>query len=381
MGVMEPAMHSNDRAARPRILQVLYSFGIGGSEIFGLQLAKQLADQGAELLCAAIDSAPGPLLQRCAEAGIQVVDLGITTKNILRRNGISLALSRRLRELRLDAIHLQHFLGLNKLGIPARLAGVRRIVVTEHSVADVGQNRAVRTRVRLGWRLASSITVIHGSVKEYLCGELGLPRERVEVIPIGIEVEQYHREDRLSRRRELGFGSEVVFVFVGRLAPVKQVPGLVSAFLSVQERAARDSRLLVVGDGEDRGACEALIRAHPCGDRVRMVGQQADIRPYLAAADVFLMNSRSEGTPRALLEAMATGLPGIGPAVGGLPDILAGRGWLASPGSAPALQTAILSALDNPAMIEQMGARSREYVRANFESTQIATRYRRLLIG
>ncbi len=86
-----------------------------------------------------------------------------------------------MQELRLDAVHLQHFLGLNKLGIPARLARVPRIIVTEHSIFDVDQSRAGRVRARLNWRLATKITVIHPSIRDYLCNRLGVPAERVEL--------------------------------------------------------------------------------------------------------------------------------------------------------------------------------------------------------
>jgi glycosyltransferase involved in cell wall biosynthesis len=368
-------------ARRPRILQVLYSYRVGGSEIFGLQLSRQLVEQGAEVLCGAIDGTPGPLIERCLEYGIQPVDLGIPTRNLLGRNGISLHLLRRMRELRPQALHLQHFLGLNKLGVTARLAGVPRIVVTEHSVLDVDQSRAGRIRARLSWRLATKITVIHASIRDYLCNRLGLPAERVEVIPIGIEIERYHRDDRVACRARLGLGSQVVFVFVGRLAPVKNVPGLIEAFLEVQSQGAPEARLLVVGDGDDRAACEELVRSHAYGSRVHMAGEQANTRPFVAAADVFIMNSRSEGTPRALLEAMAMGLPGLCPAVGGIPDMLAGRGWMTAANDPASLRQGIRFVLEHPEQIDSFAAPCREYVRANFESQRIAARYRELLIG
>jgi len=366
---------------RPRILQVLYSFRVGGSEMFGVQLARQLAEQGAEVVCGALDSSPGAMLQRCAHYGIPTIDLRVPVSNPVGRNGLSWGLARRLRDLRLDAIHLQHFLGLNKLGIPARLAGVQRIVVTEHSVLNVAQSWSGRTRARFGWRLATDITVIHQSIKDYLCGELALPCDRVQVIPIGIEVDDYGQEDRQACRSRLGLTSQIVFVFVGRLAPVKNVRGLLAAFLAVQSRVNTGARLFVLGDGEERGACEELLQGHPQGRLVTLLGEQPDPRPYLASADVFVMNSLSEGTPRALLEAMAAGLPAICPAVGGIPDLLAGRGWLTAPGDQAALEEAMQAVLEHPDTIARMGARCRDYVRSNFDSRQIVERYRNLLMG
>lgn len=372
--------HTNRDSARPRILQVLYSFRVGGSEMFGLHLARQLAARGAEVICGALDGAAGPLRQRCAEYGIRSIDLDVPSVNPLGRNGLSWGLVQRLRALQPDAIHLQHFLGLNKLGIPARLAGIRRIVVTEHSVLDLAQSRSGRRRARFSWRLASDITVVHQSIKDYLCGELALPLQRVHVIPLGIDVEDYGRGERREQRARLGLGSQVAFVFVGRLAPVKNVTGLLAAFLAVQSRSAAEARLIVVGDGEERGACEELLKNHPLGRRVILAGEQADPRPFLAAADVFVMNSRSEGTPRALLEAMATGLPAISPSVGGICDLLGGRGWLTTPGNQGSLEHAMQAVLADPAALSNMGARCREYVRANFDAGRSVEQYRRLLI-
>ena len=367
-------------SAVPRILEVLYSFRVGGSELVGLELARQLAERGAEVYCAAIDSGPGPLQERCAQYGIRVVDLRISTRNFLTRNGLSFALTNRLRDLRFDAIHLQHFLALNKLGLPARLAGIKRVVVTEHSVLDASQSRAGRFRIRLNWRLASAITVVHEGVKDYLCRQLGIPPSKVEVVPIGIETEKYHRNDRIARRATLGIGDEIVFIFVGRLAPVKNVPGLVEAFLAVQSKSSIASRLMIVGDGEDQAAVRALIADHPYGHRVVLEGEQADVRSYLTAADVFVLNSRSEGTPRALLEAMAVGLPAICTAVGNIPSMIDGRGWLTNSSDQVSLENAMYYVLQNPAAVVEAGRRCTIYVRENFDSRRSVDRYRQLLL-
>jgi glycosyltransferase involved in cell wall biosynthesis len=364
-----------------RILEVLHSFRVGGSELVGLDLAKRLVEGGAKVYCAAIDAGPGPLRAQCEQYGIQVVDLHIATRNLLTRNGFSLALTRRLRDLNLDAIHLQHFFALNKLGLPARLAGIERVVVTEHSVLDASQTLPGRLRIRLNWRLANPITVVHEGIKEYLCGHLGIPERRVEVIPIGIETGKYHREDRQLRRSALGIDDDVVFIFVGRLAPVKNVPGLVAAFLALQSRSEVRSRLLIVGDGQDERAVRTLIDRHPAGHRVTLCGEQTDVRSYLAAADLFVLNSRSEGTPRALLEAMAVGLPVICPAVGDIPSMINGRGWLTDPADPASLEDAMHFVLQNPAAVDEAGRTCRAYVRENFDSQRSIDRYCQLLLN
>ena len=363
-----------------RLLQVIHCFRIGGSELFGLELASRFKELGAEVFCAAIDNRPGPLLDRCLERGIHPIDLGIPL-DILGRNGLSTVLQQRLSSLRLDGIHLQHFLALNKLGLPARLAGIPRVIVTEHSVHDVAQSLAGRARARLTWRLASRITVIDKSIKDYLCGPLRIPLDRVEVISLGVDVQKWTRHDRAEKRARLGIRDELVFAFVGRLAPVKNVLGLITAFLEIVGSHRPAAKLLIVGSGPDYWACEKLVSAHPHGKHVMLVGEQTDVRSFLAAADIFIMNSRSEGTPRALIEAMAMGLPAICPKVGGIPGLLNERGWLFTPDSGSGLSASIKRSLESPAERAELGTASQKYIRKNFDSHRAEERYWQLLTG
>lgn len=366
--------------SRRRVLEVLFSFRIGGSELLGLELASQLAAEGVEMYCTALDGMEGPLVQRCLDAGVRVVDLGLPRRGLLARNGVSRDLVSRLRALKLDALHLQHFLGLNKLGLPARLAGVPRVVVTEHSVLDVSQSLAGRMRVRLGSGLAHAITVIHPTIKEYLVASLGVPEKRITVIPVGVDLSRWHAADRAQRRAALGIDTEFTAVFAGRVAPVKNVPGLVRAFLEASQTSAIPARLVVVGDGPDLPAARAAAQGHELSGRVQFVGEQSDTRPFVAAADVFVMNSLSEGTPRALLEAMACGVPGVSTAVGGVPSLLENRGWLATPGDAQALTRALLDAMHSPDEVAARGRRAREFVQSHFDARLALGGYRSLLL-
>jgi len=359
----------------PRILEVLYSFRVGGSEVVGLELAQQLARAGAEVMCTAIDGMTGPLRARCGELGLRVVDLQLPPTNIFGRNGVSAALVRRLEALDLDAIHLQHFVALNKLGLAARLAKIRRVVVTEHSEAPLRASFAGRLRLRLNWRLAHSITAIHDGIKRYLVEELNIPSSRIVVIPNGIDLTLWQRDDRAQRRRSLGIGSEFVFVYVGRLERVKQVPELISAFLAAQSRLPQPARLLVVGDGSEMVKCRSALFANRFADTVALLGEQRDTRQFCAAADAFVLNSLSEGTPRALLEAMALGLPAICTSVGGVPELLHGYGWLTHAGNPESVLSALLEAVRDPLRATQLGEQARAFVSVNYAARDVVNSY------
>jgi glycosyltransferase involved in cell wall biosynthesis len=365
---------------RPRILEVLYSFRVGGSEVVGLELAQQLSHAGSEVLCASIDGATGPLRARCESMGLSVVDLGISQTNVLSRNGISVAIAKLLATLNLDVIHLQHFLALNKLGLAARLARIPHIVVTEHSEAQLRDSFAARIRLRLNWRLAHRITVVHDDLRRYLVDKLGVSKSRIVVIPNGIDAEHWHAHDRAQRRADFGLATAFTFVFVGRLVTLKNVPGLITAFLIASSRTSRPMRLLVVGGGPEMERCKALLATNPLGSAVTIVGEQSDTRPFLAAADAFVLNSDSEGMPRSLLEAMAMGLPCIATAVGGIPELLRSHGWLTRPGDNESLVSALLEAASNPTRSRTIGAEGKSSVTDRFDSAAMLNRYQQVLL-
>jgi glycosyltransferase involved in cell wall biosynthesis len=364
---------------RPRVLEVLYSFRTGGSEVVGLELAYQLSRTGVDVLCTATDGMSGPLRDQCERLGLPVMDLGFPVRDLLRRNGFSLSLARRLRALELDAIHLQHFLTLQKIGLAARLARVPRIVVTEHSDAPLRERLGQRLRLHFVWRLAHRVTVIHPEMKDYLTSQFHIPAARIAVIPNGMDATHWHRRDRDERRADLGLGSEITFVFVGRLEAVKNVPELIGIFLSAQESFARPARLLVVGDGADMAKCVAVCEAHPQARTVTLLGEQTDIRRYLAAADVLVLNSRAEGVPRALLEAMCMGLPAIATAVGGIPSLLEDRGWLTRVDAPESVRAALLEAAAQPGKAKEFGERGRAFVTSHYDYGGVIDGYRHLL--
>lgn len=366
-------------APRPHLLEVLFSFRVGGSEVVGLELAKQIAAQGVRVTCASLEGPTGPLVEECTRHGIEVADLRIPRTGILARNGFSAALCSRVRALNVDVMHLQHVLALNKLGLAGRVAGIPNIVVTEHAEAGLIESRSARLRLRAVWRLAHRYTVIHEGLRQYFVNAIGIPDSRIAVIPNGIDFSLWHRHDREQQRAALGLGDALTFAFVGRVAPVKNIPGLVRAFLNVCARAPRPIKLLIVGNGEDLAACQAIAAAHPAGQQVLFLGERMQVRPFLAAADAFVMNSISEGTPRAMLEAMALSLPCICPAVGGIPAMLEGRGWLTQPGDARSLEDALLQRATDADTARTFGERGYEFVKREYDSANILKDYMRVL--
>jgi glycosyltransferase involved in cell wall biosynthesis len=128
-------------------------------------------------------------------------------------------------------------------------------------------------------------------------------------------------ERKLELRHQLGFDQRTrVLLCVGRLSHEKGHGDLVRAFPKTRELVANSPlHLVLVGEGPERPRIEELCRSLNLTDAVTLAGQQDDINPYYAIADVFLLPSLTEGCPNVLLEAMAAGVPVVATAVGGVP--------------------------------------------------------------
>jgi glycosyltransferase involved in cell wall biosynthesis len=106
---------------------------------------------------------------------------------------------------------------------------------------------------------------------------------------------------------------------------------------------------------------------------VKLVGEQQDVRPYLAAGDAFVMNSSSEGMPRALLEAMYLGLACVARDVGGIKGVLSGRGWVFDALSSPLLEAAITVVAAGGAEVQRRCQLASTYVAEHFDQ-EVTTR-------
>jgi glycosyltransferase involved in cell wall biosynthesis len=139
--------------------------------------------------------------------------------------------------------------------------------------------------------------------------------------------------------------------------------------------AVRDPAFMsrIVGDGPERPALEAEIRAAGLLQRVELAGERRDVPQLLEDADVFVLSSRSEGAPLSILEAMAAGLPVVASAVGGVPEIVddGTTGLLVPPGDAGALAAALERLLADPALRSRLGGAGWERVRERFDLAQL----------
>ena len=244
------------------------------------------------------------------------------------------------------------------------------------------------TLERLLARASDALIAVSPRVKEELISRYRIgSRERFVVAPLGFELDAFAAIDdeaRVAARRDLGIPHDSrVVTTVGRLTAIKNQ----TLFLDVAQRLERPATFLMVGDGEMREALERAARARGLGDRVRFLGWRRDLAAIYAATDVFAITSRNEGTPVALIEAMAAGVASVSTDVGGVRDVILDEtmGIVVPSGDAAALAAAITELVDDPARRKRMGMEARRSVLARHTfarlTQQIAALYRELLRG
>lgn len=234
---------------------------------------------------------------------------------------------------------------------------------------------AARAVERLLARWSDAIIAISPLQSQDLTGRYRVVKAaKVHVVPLALDLGSSGPIlDRRRAKAELGFGGDdVVLGFVGRLVPVKAPALLLEAFAAARAVDSR-FRLLVVGDGELRGELEEQARGGGIAGDVRFVGWREDLPAVYAAMDAVVLTSVNEGTPIALIEAAAVGLPVVATSVGGVPDVVThGRHGLLTPsGDAHALADAFLTIARSEEERTRMGQAARQEIVPRFSPDRL----------
>ncbi len=179
----------------------------------------------------------------------------------------------------------------------------------------------IRPRIRRALNSAAGVIAVSHELRDRIV-DLGIDEQRVAVISNGVDETIFYPRDQARSR--LGFGSdEKIVLAVAALVPLKRIDLLIRAF-SLMDR--HDARLIVIGDGPERGRLEELVRRESLPGRVELIGSrdQSELPDWYSAADLFCLTSSREGSPNVVREAMACGLPVAAIDVGGVREMIGG---------------------------------------------------------
>ncbi len=265
----------------------------------------------------------------------------------------------------------------NLLVLPlAWMAGVPVRIATHHGkVEDVPQWRE-RAHVLIVRNFASAMVAVSDDVCEQLVS-IGMDRHRVFVIPNGISLTQPNLGEKSAIRRKLGAPEVgIVLISVGRLVYQKAHRFLIDAlqYPGVKEKPIA---LYIAGEGSLRAELETQIRALNMSQEVHLLGNRSDVPMLLALSDIFVLSSRWEGLPMALLEAMGAGLPVVATRVEGVQDVVQDgvQGLLVPPEDAKALAEALIQLIDDPPLRNRMGVEARRRIESHYTTDIMCEKY------
>jgi len=315
-----------------RVLHVITRLTVGGSSENTVASMVGLNRAGYDCaLAVSFRESDAAVLEDARQRGCRLVDVPSLGREVALVSDV-VALCRLLRLLGAERPHIVHT-HTSKAGfvgrLAARIARVPAVIHQPHGHVFYGYWGPRRTAVYTALERRAAawcdriVTLTERGTDEHLTRGIGRPAQYVTV-PSGVPTARLRATapSRPVARARLGVDAEAYLVVgFGRLVPIKGFDLLVEALPRLRA-GVPSARLLLLGDGPERSTLERRADALGVADRLHVTGIVRDVAAHLAAADVVAAPSRNEGMGRALVEAMALGIPVVGAAVGGIPAVI-----------------------------------------------------------
>jgi len=211
--------------------------------------------------------------------------------------------------------------------------------------------------------------------------DLGVPRERLIVIPNGIELPPKPTRSRESMLAEFQIPLDAqVVTYIGRLAPQKRVDDLLWAFALLRNINERNVHFIIAGDGPSRAMLERFSQKIGYHHWVRFVGHRPDTRDILGASDAFWLGSSFEGQSNSLMEAMSAGVPVVVSDIAPNCELVEHlqTGMVVTLGDRPGFTHAIQRLLNEPDLAGQLAAHARSRMATDFSVERMVAEHARV---
>lgn len=352
----------------------------GGSGVVATELGIELAARGHEVH---FISYAMPIRLNSSHERIYFHEVEVTTYPLFDHPPYTLALAVKMAEVAeevpLDLLHVHYAIPHSVSALLARsMAAPRRLpfITTLHGtdITLVGNDRSYLPITRFSIEQSDGVTAISRYLKDRTVKEFDV-RHPIEVIPNFVNCDQYKRCPKSPLRGQWAPGGEPILMHLSNFRPVKRITDAIEIFALVREKMP--AKLVMIGDGPDRGSAEWLARKKGIADDVLFLGKQDNVDEKLGVADLFLLPSDLESFGLAALEAMACEVPVIATNVGGIPEVVTHGvdGYLIAPRDVAAGGKYALDILTRADRGRSMGVQARANARARYCSNDILPKY------
>lgn len=354
----------------------------GGSGVVATELGLELAARGHEVH---FISYAMPIRLSGTNERIWFHEVEVTNYPLFDHPPYTLALATKMAEVAeqapLDLLHVHYAIPHSVSALLARMMAVPRrlpFITTLHGtdITLVGNDRSYLPITRFSIEQSDGVTAISHYLRDRTVKEFEIKRP-IEVIPNFVNCDLYKRSDDASARARWAPDGEPILMHLSNFRPVKRVTDVVEIFALVREKIP--AKLVLMGDGPDRGAAEYIVRKKRLSKDVFFLGKQDRVQEKLGLADLFLLPSDSESFGLAALEAMACQVPVVAADVGGLPEVVTHGidGYLFEPRDVAAGAKYALDILTSSDCGRTMGEMARANARRKYCSNDIIPLYER----
>lgn len=352
----------------------------GGSGVVATELGMELAARGHEVhfITYAVPTRLNPTNDR-----IYFHEVEVTSYPLFDHPPYTLALAVKMAEVaesaQLDLLHVHYAIPHSVSALLARSMSAPRLlpfITTLHGtdITLVGSDRSYLPITRFSIEQSDGVTAISNYLRDQTIKEFDIKRP-IEVIRNFVNCDLYCCPSDKRRRSEWAPNNEPLLMHLSNFRPVKRITDVVEIFALVRQKMP--AKLVLIGDGPDRGAAEHLVRRKKLNSDVFFLGKQDRIHELLGLADLFLLPSDLESFGLAALEAMACEVPVVATNVGGVPEVVTNGvdGYLVEPRDVAAAAKFAIQILSRADRGKQMGKQARIDARKKFCSNDVIPLY------
>jgi len=352
----------------------------GGSGVVATELGIELAARGHEVH---FISYAMPIRLTQASDRIHFHEVEVTTYPLFDHPPYTLALATKMQDVGekagLDLLHVHYAIPHSVSALLARMmAAPRRLpfITTLHGtdITLVGSDRSYLPITKFSIEQSDGVTAISHYLRDRTLREFEIKRP-IDVIPNFVNCDLYKKCQDPAARARFAPNGEPIVMHLSNFRPVKRLTDVVEIFALIREKIP--AKLVLIGDGPDRGAAEYIVRKKKISKDVHFLGKQDHVQDKLGLADLFLLPSDEESFGLAALEAMACEVPVVATNVGGVPEVIKHGvdGYLFEPRDVHTAAKFALDILTRPDRGRMMGEMARANARRKYCSNDIIPLY------